>query len=127
MERINSGFTVLCLVAVAALLLNGCATSEPATREIPLSNQSAPQVFKQVIKGLLSGGYEIKSQDESSGIIQAFRPMTGAFARPGYGHKVTILIDEKNITITAFPMEGVVGGESPEEIRNEVIKLIGLK
>lgn len=119
MKTVIYSFTIVCLLTVVSFLLFGCASSESATEKIPLSSLSSSQIFKQAIKGLVSGGYEIRAQDESSGVIQAFRPMTGAFSRPGYGHKVSILIDDKDVTVTEFPMEGVVGGESPEEIEIE--------
>ena len=85
---------------------------------------SSGDLFKKAIRGLLSRGYEIKTQDQSIGLIQAFRPMTGTFSRPGYGHNVTITINNGAFTVKAFPMSGVVGGETPSQIRDEVIKLI---
>ncbi len=112
-------------IIVLSLVFWGCAaTLPPSDRQVSMVGQSSSDLFKKTIRGLLSGGYEIKSQDQSIGLIQAFRPMTGTFSRPGYGHNVTITIDNGTFTVKAFPMSGVAGGETPTQIRDEVIKLI---
>ena len=51
--------------------------------------------------------------------------MTGAFSKPGYGHRVTVTVEDNRLRITVFPMEGVIGGESPDEIQGEVTRLLG--
>lgn len=117
----------LALVVILALslgLFSCVATLPPSERQMSVAGQSSDALFKKVIRGLLAGGYEIKSQDQSLGLIQAFRPMSGSFSRPGYGHNVTIEIDKEAFTVKAFPMSGVLGGETPTQIRDEVINLI---
>lgn len=78
-----------------------------------------------MVKSLLVGGYEIKTKDEASGVIQAFKPMTGAFSKPGYGNNVTIAIEDRQAKVTVFPAEGVVGGPSVEDIQGEIARLLG--
>jgi len=117
-----SVFTVAIVLLVGFL---GCAASlPPSSRQVTMVGQSSGDLFKKAVRGLLAGGYEIKLQDQSSGLIQAFRPMTSFFSQPGYGHNVTITLDNGSFTVKAFPMAGVVGGKTPDQIRDEVIKLI---
>jgi hypothetical protein len=116
---------VTAIIALSLWFLGCAATLPPSDRQVSMVGQSSGDLFKKAVRGLLAGGYEIKSQDQSIGLIQAFRPMTGTFSRPGYGHNVTITIENGAFTVKAFPMEGVVGGETPTQIRDEVIKLIG--
>lgn len=112
------------IVTVSVGLVGCAATLPPSSKQVLVAGQSSSDSFKKAIRGLLASNYEIKSQDQSSGLIQAFRPMTGAFTRPGYGHNVTITLESGSFTVKAFPMAGVIGGETPEAIRDEVIAII---
>lgn len=109
----------------AACVVAGCAVAKPATRHLAFPGQTEGALVTRASRSLAVAGYEIKSQDASTGVIQAFRPMTGAFSRPGYGHRVVIETKDGGVKITAFPMEGVVGGESPEQIAGEVARALG--
>jgi len=113
------------LTAAVCFVVSACATSTPSTRDLSYPNRSRGDLFNHVVKTLSVGGYEIKSRDESAGVVQALRPMTGAFSRPGYGHKVTIAIESSLIRVTVFPAGGVVGGPSVEDVQNEVVRLLG--
>ena len=46
------------------------------------------------MRSLSAGGYEVRNKDASAGVVQAFRPMTGAFSKPGYGHRVTVTVED---------------------------------
>jgi hypothetical protein len=113
------------LTAAVCFVVSACATSTPSTRGLSYPNRSREDLFNHVVKALSVGGYEIKSRDESAGVVQALRPMTGAFSRPSYGHKVTIAIESSRIGVTVFPAGGVVGGPSVEDIQNEIVRLLG--
>ncbi|WP_289020354.1 hypothetical protein [Desulfobacter postgatei] len=114
---------ILCVMGLAMLL--GCATSAPSVRETTYPGRSDVALFNYVVQSLSAGGYDIRSKDETSGVVQAFRPMTGLWSKPGYGHRVNLSILEGKVKITVFPMEGVAGGESPEEIQEEITRLLG--
>ena len=113
---------------VLGLSLMGCSSgsgsSKSASQSVTMAGQAPSELYAKAKRALLKNNYQIKSSDDASLAIQAFRPMTGAFSRPGYGHNVTILISGSSIEVTAFPMEGVAGGESPEQIRDEVLAFI---
>jgi hypothetical protein len=115
---------LLAATALLALSLTACASAPPSSSTVAMPGQTDAQLFALVTRALVAGGYEIKSKDESARAIQAFRPMRGAFSKPGYGHNVTILIGDHNVTVTAFQMEGAIGAESPEQVRDEVMKVI---
>ena len=120
--------TILAASVVLCLGFVGCASgsgsSKSASQTVTFAGQKPADLYAAAKRALLKNNYQIKSSDDANLAIQAFRPMTGAFSRPGYGHNVTILINGDALEVTAFPMEGVVGGESPEQIRDEVIKFI---
>ena len=126
-QSITAMFTrklAIITVIVLSIGILGCTASlPPSSQRVIMSGQSSG-FFKKAVRSLTAGGYEIKSADPSIGIIQAFRPLKGPFSQPGYGHNVTITIDKDSFTVKAFPIAGVVGGETPEEIKDEVIKLI---
>ena len=120
--RRASGFVIT--LAVLAQFVVACA-SAPSIREARYPNRGKPELFAQVVRSLSAGGYEVRNKDASAGVVQAFRPMTGAFSKPGYGHRVTVTVEDNRLRITVFPMEGVIGGESPDEIQGEVTRLLG--
>ncbi|MBK9410941.1 MAG: hypothetical protein IPN47_23410 [Gemmatimonadetes bacterium] len=103
-------------VAIAA----SCASAPPSVVTIAAPSKSRADLFGAAQRAVASLGYEVKSTNEAAGLITAFRPMTGMFAKPGYGHNITIEVDAGGVKVTAFPMQGVAGGESPEKIRKQV-------
>lgn len=104
---------------VSAVLLIGCAGTLSSV-EMPFPNLSRHDLMVVTQRSIMSLGYQIKSTNESAGLIQAFRPMTGSFSKPGYGHNISIEVDNQKIKVTVFPMEGVIGGEPAEQIRRQI-------
>lgn len=115
MKKIRAWATVLCLA-----LSVGCASAPPSVVTIAAPSKSRAELFGAAQRAVASLGYDVKSTNEAAGLITAFRPMTGMFAKPGYGHNITLEIDAGGVKVTAFPMQGVTGGESPEKIRKQV-------
>lgn len=81
-------------------------------------------MFQKALKGLLAAGCKITMNDEKSGTIQAFRQMSGSLARPDFGHNLTVTVAKDTITITVAQAGTVVGGQSTEQVKNEVIQYI---
>lgn len=104
-----------CLATVA-----GCASAAPSVVTIAAPSKSRSELFGAAQRAVASLGYDLKSANEAAGLITAFRPMTGMFSKPGYGHNITIELDAGGVKVTALPMQGVAGGESPEKIRKQV-------
>ncbi len=80
----------------------------------------------KALKALMTAGYEIKSKDLATGVIQGMRPMKGAFARPGYGHNFVVSVEKGSVTINVMSIEGVLGGESPELVRDEIVRMLSI-
>lgn len=113
------------LIALIAIGFVGCSASlPPSSKQVTVPGQTSADLYKKAVRSLVDEGYEIKSQDQSSGFIQAFRPLKGAFSKPGYGWSVTITFEKDTYTVKAFPAAGVMGPTTPEMVRDEVIKLI---
>lgn len=116
MIRIPS-FVLLLSLALAA----GCASGSPSVVTIPAPSTIAKaDLFAASQRAIASLGWELRSSNETAGLITAFRPMSGMFAKPGYGHNITIEVAGGGVKVTAFPMQGVMGGESPEKISSQV-------
>jgi len=106
------------LLPLILLLLASCKTMPPSTTTL-----NAHRSLNQISSLLSASGYEIKNQQ--NGVLQVFRPMTGTFAKPGYGHRVTVRKDTSGkLVLTVFPIAGVTGGETPAEIQAEVLGII---
>ena len=118
-KKIQDIFSTLAAMFASAILLIGCAGTLSSV-EMSFPNSSRSDLMAVAQRSLMSLGYEIKSTNESAGLIQAFRPMTGAFSKPGYGHNISIEVNNQEIKVTVFPMEGVMGGESAEQIRRQI-------
>ena len=119
MKKIQTFSSSIAALFVSAILLIGCAGTLSSV-EMPFPNLSQSDLMVAAQRSVMSLGYQIKNVNESAGLIQAFRPMTGAFSKPGYGHNISIEVNNQKIKVTVFPMEGVMGGEPPEQIRRQI-------